>query len=190
MNERLRDNKNDRDIGTRWERNFCETAAKLGFMFTALQIGRIDSAAAWTWEKSTWNICTLPDVTVWTSPAQHHEIKHKNPTRRGCFGLEVYRFEKLMRFMNESKQDVYYTIHNWDAAPGGRDGEQNRIQDWIVSNVDTLKKAIDNGKAELNRACPSYVNGVMRSNIPIYFWPKDLWIPLSELWSTALLASL
>jgi len=190
MSEHCGDNKGDRKVGARWERNFCVMAAEIGLMFTPLQIGRKDSALAWTREGSTWNSLTLPDVTIWTAPGQHHEIKHKNPTPSNCFGLEVYRFEKLMRFHEETQQDVYYTIHNWEQAPGGRDGVDNRMQDWVVASVDTLQKALDNGNAELSRRFPSYINGQRHDNVPIYFWPIDLWSPLTGLWTTTILNGL
>ena len=104
----------DSTLGQYWERQFCCMAANFGFMFSPLQIGRSTSAMAY--KGKAFNCFTLPDITIWTFPGQHHKIKHKNPTHTCEFGLEVYRFDALVAFAQETRQDVMYTIDNHDLA--------------------------------------------------------------------------
>lgn len=172
-----RDLAGDRKAGEYWEREFCKMAAKIGKSFTPMQIGRTGSTAAYkkNVENWSWSTYTLPDVTVWTSPSEHHEIKHKNPTKYECFGLEVYRFKALLWFAEESGQTVMYTIHNHDLA-GGRDERKNDIKHWITANVFNL-----NGNWQTIARGKSWVNGIPR-DVQIYYWHKDIWQPLSEYW--------
>ncbi len=165
----------DRDIGQYWERQFCIMAARRGFLFTPMQIGRPDSALAYSYGTARWQSLTLPDVTIWTFPGQHHEIKHKNPTRTGCFGLEQYRFDALKRFAAVTQQSVLYTIHNHDLA-GGRDAKDNNIEHWITADICAL-----DGTWLEERRLPSWVNGV-KKDVFQYFWPAGLWIPLADYW--------
>jgi len=172
------DLKGDRGLGEYWERQFCLLAFQEGYSFTPLQIGKNEAAVAWQrdeHENTKWNPFLLPDVVIWTSPGEHHEVKHKNPTRFGTFGLEVYRFESLLRFAEETKQDVMYTIHNHDLS-GGRDGKVNYIIHWVTANVLDL-----DGTWKGEYWGPSWVNG-KEKRVPIYYWNTDLWIPLGRYW--------
>jgi len=140
-----------------------------------MQIGREASAQAYLRPSTKWRHYTLPDITVWTHPGQHHEIKHKAPTSWGAYGLEVYRFDALLWFADETEQAVLYTIHN-HALSGGRNSKTNRIEDWFTINV----RALDGNWSSRGRVF-SYVNGQKR-RVPIYYWPTRLWIPLQEYW--------
>ena len=173
--EHCADNGADRALGEYWEREFCRMAAGLGLSFTPMQIGRKASAQAYLQASTKWRHYTLPDVTVWTHPGQHHEIKHKDPTARNTYGLEVYRFEALMWFAGETEQAVLYTIHN-HALSGGREGRLNRIEHWFTVDVRKL-----NGAWSSQGHVFSYVNGKKR-RVPIYYWPMRLWAPLQEYW--------
>jgi hypothetical protein len=170
------DNAGDRKLGQFWEREFCKLATDYkGYMFTPMQIGHDGSIQAFSQTDSKWNHFTLPDVTVWTYPGQHHEIKHKNPTRFDSFGLEAYRFYALHEFAKETKQDVMYTIHNHDLS-GGRDAQTNNIAHWMT--VDILKL---NHAWVFAKKLSSWVNGKEESVLQ-YFWPTSLWMPLADYW--------
>lgn len=172
------DNTKDRKIGKLWERNFCKEAAQYNKAFTPMQIGRSGSAQAYTWTKGAdkWNPYTLPDVTVWTYPGEHHEIKHKNPTPRNQYGLEVYRFDALLWFAKETQQSVMYTIHDWQMA-GGKD-RPSKIEHWVMANVLSLN---NNWTHETDKF-PSWIDGQKKANVPQYFWSIDLWTPLTIYW--------
>jgi len=170
-------NANDRNKGAYWERQFCLLASDCGMVFTPMQLGRTKSASAYSRVNGEWNIYTLPDITIWTSPGQHHEIKHKEPTFDNCFGLEVYRFDRLLDFANVTKQSVYYTIHN-HKLNGGTDCRENRIEHWFTVDIRDLCNSWETMRVN----GVSWVNGERRENIHIYYWKSELWYPLSELW--------
>ena len=150
-------------------------ALQYGRSITAQQIGRISSAVAWARESGKPHPYTLPDVTVWTAPGEHHEIKHKAPTAGGSFGLEVYRFDALLWFAQETGQRVMYTIHN-HALAGGRDVEVNDIAHWQTANV------IDLNEKHWKRANDwSWIGGERRKT-DIYFWRASLWSSLAAFW--------
>jgi len=175
MVEHCANNGADRALGEYWEREFCKMAAEVGFSFTPMQIGREGSAQAYLQAETMWRHYTLPDVTVWSYPEQHHEIKHKDPTAWNTFGLEAYRFDALMWFATETKQDVMYTIHN-HALSGGRAARVNKIEHWFTVNIHDLDH-----KWAAEAQGFSYVNGRKRK-VPIYYWPAGLWTPLEEYW--------
>jgi len=167
------DNGADREIGKFWERQFCLLAMRRGLMFSPMQIGRNGSAVAY--QGPRWKPLTLPDVTVWTAPGQHHEIKHKNPTSHGTFGLERYRLDALLAFARETEQDVMYTIHNHDLA-GGRDVQINEVGHWLTVNVLEL-----DGAWSFRGRGWSWVNG-KKQEVEICYWPADKWVSLAEYW--------
>ena len=168
--------KADRGLGEQWERNFCRLAGRYGLSFTPMQIGRAQSAQAFSRNgNSEYNSYTLPDITIWTAPGQHHEIKHKDPTSWDTYGLEVYRFQALLWFARETEQDVLYTIHN-HALSGGRDSPVNDIAHWFTIDILTL-----DGSWSSETTANSWVNGIKRE-VPIYYWPTFLWRPLAEYW--------
>lgn len=189
-----RDNAADRKEGEYWERRFCEHAATRDRMFTGNQIGRKTSAHAIYGKPDDWSWLTLPDIVIWSSPGEHHEIKHKNPTRNGRFGLEDYRFDALVRFANEipQTQGVYYTIHNWELA-GGKAVRESYMDHWMTINIRDLELLIqsrDSRKA-YSQAGETYYNGEMVRQIRgrdvlIWYWPSSAWYPLATLWSQRL----
>lgn len=167
----------DRNIGKLWEENFCKIAAGFGLIFTAHQIGRDQSAKAITKDSDGKFVnFILPDVSIWNNKCQHHEIKHKNPTPNGMFGLEQYRFDSLMKFTEQANQSVYYTIHNHDLA-GGREVVDNCIDHWVTAKIETL-----NFKWSYERSGPSWRNG-NKVDVNIYYWNKKLFTPLSDLFN-------
>lgn len=140
MNPKTRDNASDRRTGARWERGFCVLAAGFGKTFTPHQIGRNQSAAAYERATDGWSSLTLPDVTIWSAPGEHHEIKHKNRTRDGMYGLEEYRVNALVRFANTTAQRVYYTIHDWEIAGATSSADEiaNDIEHWFCADIAVL----------------------------------------------------
>lgn len=175
MAEHCADNKADRKVGAYWEREFALMAGQFGKMFSFLQIGRVDSAVFHFKVNGVWRTHTLPDIVIWSSPGEHHEIKHKEPTQGGRFGLEVYRFQALMEFAEATSQCVMYTIHN-HALAGGRDVTANDIAHWVTANVVHLDKRW-HGPFKGN----SWING-KKEETQIYYWDQDLWQPLHSFW--------
>lgn len=153
-------------------------AGERGLMFSPLQIGRKGSAVALWYEDETERHLTLPDVTIWTCPGQHHEIKHKNPTAGGYFGLEQYRLEALLRFADSTGQSVLYTIHNHGLS-GGTDSPVNNIAHWFTIDV----KKLNGTWKYIDRNGTSWINSVKTHPVTICYWHNRLWRPLSELWS-------
>jgi hypothetical protein len=151
-------------------------AGERGLCFSPLQIGRPTSAQGYTIPAggASWKPFTLPDVTIWTAPGQHHEIKHKAPTPDGCFGLEVYRFRALLDFAAETQQAVFYTIHN-HALNGGRDNQANYLAHWLTVNVMDLE-----GCHAKTQPGSSWVNGKRVDGIMIHYWRVTLWTPLAK----------
>ena len=173
------DNKADRKVGEYWERQFCILAAAKKMVFTPMQIGRQGSAQAFGLVGGGWDKYTLPDVTIWTYPGQHHEIKHKDPTRNGWFGLETYRLRSLLAFASQTQQDVMYTIHN-HALNGGRDNLDNHISHWLTVRITDLEGAWVHKQSNGT----SWVNGNKEAGIEILYWPVELWEPLTGYWAT------
>ncbi len=165
----------DRKLGRYWEEQFCKLATQYGRTYTPFQIDRSSAALAYD---ANGNHYVLPDVGIWSAPGEYHEIKHKNPTRGGLYGLEKYRWESLLWFAHETQQKVYYTIHNHDLA-GGRDVRGNDVEHWVTADVIALdqKWCIDGNGF-------SYVNGRKR-RVPILFWPERLWSPLAGIWGSS-----
>jgi len=171
-------NQADRALGAFWEKAFCQLAGLHDLVFTPMQIGRIGAAIAYARGSETYNRFLLPDVVIWTCPGEHHEIKHKEPTSYGRFGLEEYRLQALVNFARLTGQDVMYTIHN-HALSGGRDATVNDIAHWITANV----LALDGHYNHRQNNGESYVNGVGKT-VPILYWDSAFWIPLDKYWQT------
>lgn len=177
-----RDNASDRELGKKWERHFCELATSYKKSFTPHQIGR-DVAATWYAPTANGiNPLLLPDATVWTAPGEHHEIKHKEPTRSGCYGLEQYRLKALWDFRRETEQRVFYTIHDWRLAgvSDSHDPMPNLIEHWRTVDIEIL---VDYVRTKQTSKCSwnTYVNAQWEIR-PGYFWPVALWQPLECLW--------
>lgn len=181
----VRDNAADRAIGQHWENQFCAMARLGGKFFTPHQFGRPTEPALFhgtdSFGKTQW---TLPDITIWSAPDEHHEIKHKNPTKDGMYGLERYRLDALVRFANVTGQSVYYTIHDWEmaGADGAGDPVSNDISHWLVGEIGQLSHGC-------TRQGPgwTYYNGEMKK-MPMWFWTADTsrkyryFRPLAEVW--------
>lgn len=165
----------DRQLGAFWERQFCRLAFRYGLVMTPNQIGLSGgTAAAWYRNQGTnRNKIILPDVTIWSAPAQHHEVKHKAPTRLGEFGLEAYRFNSLLRFYQITGQEVYYTIHN-HAWSGGRYSTINKPEHWVTASIPSLQWTV-----QQERTGYSWINGE-KSETNILYWKVDLFFPLTS----------
>lgn len=170
----------NRSLGSLWENNFCVLAAKkYGKSFTAHQIGRNKSASAFRYLNGTYHPLMLPDITLWSAPGEHHEIKHKKAAKNGCYGLEAYRLQALKWFADETRQSVLYTIHDWEIL--GRDSKVNREEDWLTADINTLWLATLDGTAKKSTTT-SWRAGKAINNVPNWYWPKDLWCPLEVFW--------
>jgi hypothetical protein len=178
-NDHCKNNQRDRKVGQHWERRFCLRAARAGKKFTPHQLGRSVAAAAHYLDNG-WRSLLLPDVSIWTSPGEDHEIKHKRPTDHGYFGLEDYRYRALWEFFLESGRDVFYTIHKY-APEYGVLSEIDRDEDWLTTSIVNLHLAILDGKAQ-HAWFNSWVGGE-KKRVPGWFWPEELWRPLIEQWA-------
>lgn len=179
------DNAGDRKVGEEWERQFGILAGSHGKVFTPHQIGhpRGSALAYGPGGHKGWDRYLLPDVTVWTAPGEHHEIKHKSPTRDGCYGLERYRLDALVKWANITGQNVYYTIHDWQkaGARSSRDPVPNRIEDWCTADVKDLARRITKSQRG-----SSWVDGIKKNDVLICYWAaRPHFRPLVELWRSA-----
>lgn len=170
----------DRGLGQYWEQAFGRMALQQGRSFTPHQWRRAESAVAHSLDRSKpdgqrYKSYTLPDITIWSAPGEHHEIKHKNATAAGLFGLERYRFEALLWFARETQQSVYYTIHD-HGFTDGPDDKANDINHWLTANVLALDRA---QRKEADGY--SYIDGVRRLT-PILYWSRNNWDSLGALW--------
>lgn len=165
----------DRNLGAFWEGMFCQLLPR-GTKFVRHQLDKSRSAVK-EWIDGNGSIQTtpLPDVTVYHGLGREssHEIKTKNPSRSGQFGLEVYRFEALLQHARDSSGGANYTIHDWGKA-GGKHRTENDIGHWITASFLDLEKR-DRYSTEYS----SWVDGVWTENVPMYFWNKDRFMPLS-----------
>lgn len=170
--------RNDRALGELWESNFCQLLPE-GCVFDLHQKDRTSSAVLRVVElESIDRGITSPDVTVYwgSSVVSHHEIKHKNATRDGCFGLEEYRVKSLLEFMQLSGQDVYYTIHDHDLS-GHRDGKINDVRHWLTCTLSSLLKDV-----RRKSDSPSYRNG-KRVNELTYYWDRSQFAALQDVFN-------
>lgn len=176
------DNAADREVGARWERAFCVLAADNGRMFTPHQLP-LDGKSASAFTRAldgSWSRYLLPDVTIWSAPGEHHELKHKNQTGDGCYGLEVYRLKSLIRFAEATGQTVYYTVHDWEiaGASSSRDDVPNIIEHWFAADVTVLA-----GRSTKGDWGFSYVGGERR-RVEMRYWTASRYFrPLAEIWT-------
>lgn len=176
-----------RAVGEHWEERFCELACECRRVwYTRNQKGRNQAASAETIDREKIRrTCLLPDVVIWSIPGEHHEIKHKNPHhQRGyadSYGLEIYRFDALVEFAEECRQPVLYTIHDWEAAGATSAYERtpNRLADWLT--IPVLDLTAKRWRREVKIS--SYRNGKFIADVPAYFWPSSVWMPLERYWT-------
>jgi hypothetical protein len=169
-------NAEDRNIGYYWERQFCIMAYRLGKCFTPHQWNKEKSALAFG-RFAGLNKYTLPDITIWSAPGEHHEIKHKNPTKdTNMIGLELYRYRALYEFQQITQQTVYYTIHNHDLS-GGRNSTENNIYHWFCGEIGADLTEYNAKKWK----CNSWVNGEKRL-VDTLFWNFNLFTRLAYVW--------
>lgn len=136
MSCHCKDVKYHRALGNYWEEQFCGMMTSLGLLVTPHQARKRGAAVALADRPDTPKTVVLPDVSVWDNPSYHHEVKHKEPARNGCYGLELYRFKHLLLFAKETNQKVYYTVHNHRGFPDTKD---NILTDWVTASVTKLE---------------------------------------------------
>lgn len=164
-----------RTLGGEWEQRFCELAALYNRSFTCHQFKKSEAANCWKRIDAEYHPYLLPDVTLWTAPGEHHEIKHKNAFGE-YYGLEVYRWDALIWFAVETRQNVQYTIHDHDLA-GGRDVKINDIDHWVTANVLELDIHKRPGRWKTFR------NGRLTDEeVDGWKFHKRLFIPLQTYW--------
>lgn len=162
--------------GCYWERRLADLAAKHRRALVVLhQVNAPGKAAqAWRW-RGEYEGVVMPDLTLLSQPMEHHECKHKNATRRGEYGLELYRLQALYTFACETNQPVLYTVHDHDLA-GGRDVKRNRLEDWRTVDVRDLW-----GTHSREWTGPSWCDGE-RQDCLQHFWPMGRWVALGDWW--------
>ena len=164
----------DRALGELWESNFCNLLQDKAFVphqknrnaSAVFGVTNCEGSIRWI---------PLPDVSVYWSMgiASHHEIKHKNATRDGYFGLEEYRVNSLLEFMHLSGQEVYYTIHDHDFSDG-RHGRLNDIKHWLTMSMGAL--ADDVARKSYSS---SYRNGQTARELT-YYWHRSQFDALQD----------
>lgn len=187
MSRHLSDNAADRQLGELWEQQFCRMAEWYGKSFLPQQIGRRGAAM---WQKGDRKRSTpalLPDLTIFTWPGEHHEIKHKAPTkdrpsRARSYGYERYRLRPLVDFRLETQQPVFCTVHDWDAAGAHRSDEPmpNVLQDWRIVDVMALDAYITEQRLS-TEWLGTWVDGQAQQREG-YYWPISLWVSLDLWW--------
>ena len=165
----------DRRLGDFWEDKFCSLLPG-GCSFIRHQkdrnagavFGVVDPGGVVRWSPS-------PDVTAWWGRGitSHHEIKHKNATTNGQFGLEEYRVNSLSDFMQRVGQEVHYTIHDHDCC-GGPNAILNDIKHWVTMSLEALIRCVDS-----KRNSPSYRNG-QRVMEMTYYWHRSRFNTLED----------
>ena len=140
-------NAEDRARGEAWEGAFESLATGLGFGCRKPVVRWFD------------RIVSRPGL-----PDEWHEIKDKYPAKGNLYGLEVYRFDELVK-RAEAGALVLYTIHD------------SRLGVWLTADVLSLAE-------HLAPAVPgrSYHNSKGENGVPTYYWPTELWGPLLRLW--------
>ena len=151
-------------------------AAMEGKCFTPHQWDKHMSAVAYYQDGAKWNMYTLPDITIWSAPGEHHELKHKNATRAGQYGLEVYRFEALLSFGATTRQKILYTIHDHDMA-GGKNVRKNNPFHWVTAQIGAELR-YDNSKQSRGN---SWVNGE-KTEVDILYWRTNVFSNLMDIW--------
>lgn len=159
-------------------------AAAYGKEFTPHQIEHRDGAACSWWRDNAgiWRKQLLPDLAIWSAPGEHHEIKHKEVMRNGCYGYEAYRLRELIRFSDITGQRVYLTIHDWRKAGAScaQADVPNRIEDWLCADVTALSRSRSG-----EFIGPSLVGGILKADVHQYCWQRDQYFtPLAELWAS------
>jgi hypothetical protein len=171
----IRNVADDRAIGSLWERNFCALLSP-GTKFVRHQFGRTSSAAKeWFDVHGQIQTSPLPDVTVYHGFGREssHEIKHKNATASGQFGLEAYRHAALMDHHRNSAGGCNYTIHDYDKS-GGKQSMENDIVHWFTASFGDLESP-DGMSSEWG----SWIDGKWQKNVPMYFWNRSRFTPLA-----------
>jgi hypothetical protein len=179
----LHSNPDDRELGKLWEQQFCRLAAWYGKAFVPQQIGR-DTAARWYTGS---NAALLPDITIFSAPGEHHEIKHKNPTpdyrpRLRSYGYEAYRLRPLLIFRRVTQQPVLYTVHDWELA-GVKHSDvpmPNIVHHWRTVDVLTLEAYLKDHHIPPERV-DTWLNGEKAKCLG-YYWPVNIWIALDAWW--------
>ena len=178
-----RNNAAERAIGAVWESHFCRMGTVYGKVLTAHQL-RSPNASACAFgapliagRPRRW---LLPDITIWSAPGEDHEVKHKNQSFDGCYGLEVYRLDALVEWAVLTGRKVYYTIHDWEIAGASCSSDEigNSIDHWFTADVlDLRDRSTKNGRDWTWR------NG-KRALEDMRYWTPRHFGPLAELWTS------
>lgn len=163
----------DRKLGSFWASQFIIMARQHGNSQINAQEKRSSAAIA---HDPDGRPMVLPDITLFKNGyIEHHEIKHKIPTKYHSYGLEVYRFNSLLWYAQQTGENVMYTIHDYRAS--GRNNRENNIDDWVTANIRNLYETWRHQSYGF-----SWVNN-RKIKVPIYYWAISLWSPLKEYWS-------
>lgn len=133
----------DRTLGEYWEDELVRIARLFGWEAWAFSRKK---GSTFTDEKNQRYIS--PDVWMLRRGAVQYacEVKHKNPTAQGMYGLEVYRADGLV-LLGEKYQNEFgrvlplYVIHDW-TNNGNRDSKRNVLDDWVCESIFALQPYI------------------------------------------------
>lgn len=151
-----------REVGSKWEKEFAKIVGARGALYCLHQEDRDKSATFHFYEDGTLKSKPLPDVTVFTSPGFHAEVKHKSPTRTGWIGLERHRIAAMRMLADASGQHVLYVVHRSDT------------DEWIACSIKRFERL-----AEREMMSPSLVCGVMQS-VPTVYTPVSAFTSLDR----------
>ena len=174
MTDHCTDNEADRALGKLWERAFMALVKR--FKHCPVIPNQQNHEGAAVAYGPDGKLMTIADVQVLADPNEHHEIKHKNATRDGCYGLEEFRFKSLYQLTSYHVGEVLYTIHDWDLA-GGRELKVNKLKHWRTVRIADLARC-----QYKVRVGSTWCNGHLEQR-PIYYWPTDAWTALASWWN-------
>jgi hypothetical protein len=160
----------DRDIGNYWSQVFAD------MMNHKFGIHKFDKAPSPVIILPNSDRIILADVILFEKDGENYycEVKHKQPTKTMCYGLEQYRFNSLVKLQEWSKGIVLYVIHNY-SLNGGKFNLANDVNHWEVSTI----KALQLIKPYISWYSPSLVNGVLKK-VPICYWNIKNWDSLAR----------
>lgn len=161
----------DRQLGDSWELKFIAIAELFGWKckHTARLIGP-------TFEHNGRRFIA-PDVTIQKGSRRYAcEVKHKNPTQSGRYGLEVYRADGLADFEQHYRDKTgrvtsIYVIHDW-TDNGTGESSANDIHHWKVQFISVLQNHIFGPYDG-----PTYYNGQLVEK-PINYYSVGMFDPL------------
>ncbi len=178
----MRDRMKDREFGTSVVSGFKVLAAKYRQSFFDMQG---DKSGASVLQLPNGKIVVTPDTQDITNK-RFYEIKgrpwERNPGgNEPCYGIEAYRYRHALEFQKQCDPSEYWWAV-WDhRLAGGKEKPKDTLDHWRAARfVDLDGKWIHVG--EKHTWCGHSRDLVL---LPHYWWPIELWQPLSSVWKQA-----